>query len=144
MDTEGVFSEGFASLKETIHEVVGEVDLFAFSLDFFVLDGPNGISDVVKVFPEEFESVQFIRSIDEQGFEVEKIEGRRGKEVKRVLFLLNWLFFFLFLFLFFLRSSRLWFLSGGLLFLFFWFLFVFLLFFFLRLFGKEWLKFLNR
>lgn len=136
MDTKGIFSEWLTSLKETVHKVVSKVNFFTFSLDFFVLDDPNGISNIVKVFPKEFESVQFIRSIDKQSFEIKKIEGRRGKEIKRVLFLFNWLFFFIIFFFFFLRSGLSWlgFFSSGFLFMFFLLfrlLFTFLFIFFL-------------
>ena len=96
--SERVLSEVFESLDKALEEIlehVANLTLFAYLL---VVEEPESVAFSVNLFHELGVTLTlFVRTVDEESFEVEEIEGRRGQELELAFhLLLSWLFTIIF------------------------------------------------
>ena len=82
---EAVLAEVVEALEETIAQIVGDVELLTLALILVVVEEPEGETVGVELLLELFDTFTLlVLDIDEQGLEVEQIEGGGRKEIKRV------------------------------------------------------------
>ena len=92
---ERVLSEVFESLDETFKEVLEHVANLTLFAHLFIVEEPKSVAFFVNLSHELVEThTLLVGTVDEESFEVEKIERRRGQCIKWVLrffLLFNWL-----------------------------------------------------
>jgi len=95
-----ILSEMIESLQESIHKIQGMMELLSFTLILVIVDVPDGETSWVILLPELSDGLFLIRGIDDEGLEVEEIEGGWWEVIQWVLCLFFGLFTILVLILY--------------------------------------------